>query len=505
MSAPTSAMPLIPDLVAQVAAERGGDIAFRVDNGASITLEDWHTRANAFARGLLDRGVRPGERVLLRFDNARFTDYVVAWLGTHRAGAVSVPISSRFSRSELAHVIINSEPVGLVGPSDLLLPDLDLWVSDSSQVGTGRSCDDPGVPIAREDLADILYTSGTTGLPKGVATSHANLSAFAAMGGGSSGLFALLAGGGDRLPVLLHSFPVSTFAGSHGMVILPLQAALTGLAMSSWDAQRCCELIEEYQVDLTYLVPAMAMLLLRSGAPERHDVSSVRVQMWGGSAVPGEVLKSLTTQFPGTTQLNIYGLTEGGPAVTIMPYDPDNPTSIGRPSGITEVSVRDEGNEAVATGESGEICLRLPGVPTRHYHKDPEASAAVWTDGWIHTGDIGYQDEAGLLYLVDRLKDLIIRGGHNLSTLEIESVLLEHPAVAEAAVFGISHDVLGEDVAAALVLSGEVSEDELIEHCRRHLSGNKVPRRWLFRDSLPRNAMGKSLKRALRLEAEKTG
>ncbi|HEY9416964.1 MAG TPA: hypothetical protein VIQ30_19575, partial [Pseudonocardia sp.] len=156
-------------------------------------------------------------------------------------------------------------------------------------------------------------------------------------------------------------------------------------------------------------------------------------------------------------------------------------------------------------GESGEICLRLPGVPTRHYHKDPEASAAVWTDGWIHTGDIGYQDEAGLLYLVDRLKDLIIRGGHNLSTLEIESVLLEHPAVAEAAVFGISHDVLGEDVAAALVLNGEVSEDELIEHCRRHLSGNKVPRRWLFRDSLPRNAMGKSLKRALRLEAEKTG
>ncbi len=498
-------MPLIPDLVARVAGERGGDTAFRVDNGTAITLWDWHTRANAFARGLLARDVRPGQRVLLRYDNARFIDYVVAWLGTHRAGAVSVPISSRFSRSELAHVVTNSEPVGLVGPPDLLLSDLDLWSVNGAEVEAGQSCDDPGVPIARQDLADILYTSGTTGLPKGVATSHANLSAFAAMGGGSSGLFALLAGGGDRLPVLLHSFPVSTFAGSHGMVILPLQAALTGLAMSGWDAQRCCELIEEYQVDLTYLVPAMAMLLLRSGAPQRHDVSSVRVQMWGGSAVPGEVLRSLTAQFPGATQLNIYGLTEGGPAVTIMPYDPGNPSSIGRPSGITEVSVRDERNEPVPTGENGEICLRLPGVPTRRYHKDPEASAAVWTDGWIHTGDIGYQDEAGLLYLVDRLKDLIIRGGHNLSTLEIESVLLEHPAVAEAAVFGITHEVLGEDVAAALVLTGEVSEDDLAEHCRERLSGNKVPRRWLFRDSLPRNAMGKALKRALRVEAEKTG
>jgi acyl-CoA synthetase (AMP-forming)/AMP-acid ligase II len=325
------------------------------------------------------------------------------------------------------------------------------------------------------------------------------------LGGGSDGLFSLLAGAGDRLPVLLHAFPVSTFAGSHGMVILPLQAALTGLTMSSWDAVRCCDLIERHRVDLTYLVPAMAALLLRSDAPQRHDVSSVRVQMWGGSAVPGDVLRALTDRFAGAVQLNIYGLTEGGPAVTMMPYDPANPTSIGRPSGITEVSIRDERNEAVAAGGTGEICLRLPGVPTRRYHRDPESSAVVWTDGWIHTGDIGRQDEAGLLYLVDRVKDLIIRGGHNLSTLEIEEVLLAHPAVAEAAVFGVAHDVLGEDVGAAVVLTCPASEQDLAAHVRSLLSANKVPRRWLLRDNLPRNAMGKALKRVLRAEIEQAG
>ncbi len=475
---------------------------FLSEDGEVMTRRQWHERSNAFAHGLIGRGVAPDQRVALAYDNARWFDYVVAWMGVLKAGAVAVPLSKRFGPAEIAHIRGHAEPVGIVGAADLLV-DMGGWSASHDEIETGQPRGSTGVRRRPDDLADLLYTSGTTGLPKGVATTHANLLGLA--GGGASAMFAGM-GSGDRPPVLLHAFPVSTFAGSHGMVMLPLGSGLLGLPMARFDPERCAELIERHQVTLIYLVPSMGQLLLRSGALAHHDVSSVKVTMWGGSAMPPAALRGIAEALPGALHLNIYGLTEGGPAVTVMPYDPSRPDAIGRATGEgVEIGILDPDGNRLGPTEEGEICLRIPDVPTRSYFKDPEATERVFGGGWVHTGDIGYLDPDGYLYLVDRQKDLIIRGGYNISCVEVENVLHEHPAVAEVAVFGVPHDVLGEDVVAAVVLSAEASDDELAAFCRQQLADYKVPRRFVRRDSLPRNAMGKALKRQLRDEVASAG
>ena len=488
---------LVELLEEQAAAEPDRPV-YLAEDGDVLTRRQWDERSNAFAHGLLERDVRPGDRVALAYDNARWFDYAVTWMGVLKAGAVAVPLSSRFGPAELDHIRANAEPVGSVGAPDLLM-DVGGWRVPHDEVESGRPCGSTGIRRGPDDLADLLYTSGTTGLPKGVATTHANLLGLG--GGGSAGSMFSALGGGDRPPVLLHAFPVSTFAGSHGMVLLPLGSGVVGLPMARFDPDRCAELIERHQVTLIYLVPAMAQLLLRSGALGNHDVSSVKVTMWGGSAMPPAALRGIAEALPDALHLNIYGLTEGGPAVTVMPYDPSRPEAIGRATGDgVEIGILDPDGARLGAGEEGEICLRLPDVPTRSYYKDPETTARVFGGGWVHTGDVGYLDDDGYLYLVDRQKDLIIRGGYNISCVEVENALHEHPAVAEAAVFGVPHDVLGEDVVAAVVLSGEVGDDELAAFCRERLADYKVPRRFVRRASLPRNAMGKALKRQLRDE-----
>lgn len=470
---------------------------FLSEDGQVLTRRQWHERSNAFAHGLVDRGVAPDDRVAVVYDNARWFDYVVAWMGVLKAGAVAVPLSTRFSRGELSHIRDHAEPVGVVGPKDLLV-DVGGWSAEHGEVEEGRPHGSTGIRRGPDDLADLLYTSGTTGLPKGVATTHANLLGLA--GGGAASMFSGL-GSADRPPVLLHAFPVSTFAGSHGMVMLPLGSGLVGLPMARFDPERCAELLAIHEVTLVYLVPSMGQLLLRSGALGRHDTSSVKVTMWGGSAMPPTVLRGIAEALPDALHLNIYGLTEGGPAVTVMPYDPSRPEAIGRATGEgVEIGIFDPEGGRLAAGEEGEIRLRVPEVPTRSYYRDPETTEQVFGGGWVHTGDVGFLDADGYLYLVDRQKDLIIRGGYNISCVEVENVLHDHPAVEEAAVLGVPHDVLGEDVAAVVVLSREVPDDELAAFCRERLADYKVPRRFVRRDSLPRNAMGKAIKRRLREE-----
>ncbi|HEX5367333.1 MAG TPA: AMP-binding protein [Acidimicrobiales bacterium] len=485
------------ELLEERAADEPDRPVFLGEGGDVLTRRQWDERSNAFAHGLPPRGVRPGDRVALAYDNARWFDYVVAWMGVLKAGAVAVPLSSRFGPVELDHIRGHAEPVGSVGPPDLLV-DVGGWRARHDEVESGRPTEPTGVRPGGDDLADILYTSGTTGLPKGVATTHANL---LGLGGTSAGSMLSAPGTGDRPPVLLHAFPVSTFAGSHGMVLLPLGSGLVGLPMARFDPDRCAELVERHRVALVYLVPAMGQLLLRSGALGRHDVSSVKVTMWGGSAMPPAALRGMAAALPDALHLNIYGLTEGGPAVTVMPYDPTRPEAIGRATGEgVEIGILDPDGRRLGAGEEGEICLRLPDVPTRSYYRDPETTAQVFGGGWVHTGDVGYLDPDGYLYLVDRQKDLIIRGGYNISCVEVENALHEHPAVAEAAVLGVPHDVLGEDVVAAVVLSGEATDEELAAFCAERLADYKVPRRFVRRASLPRNAMGKALKRQLRDE-----
>lgn len=474
----------VPELLAARAAAHPERDAAVVPGAGSLTYGAWRSRSNALARGLRARGIEPGDRVALFFDNASWIDYAVSYVGVLAARAVAVPLSVRSAPRELEHMLGHSG-ARLV----LARPGARDGGVDRRTVEAGMSGDPLDDPPAPDDPADILYTSGTTGLPKGVASRHVNV-----------------AYGEPPDPAwegrtFVHAIPNATFAGTHAMLLLPMRAGMTNVVLPSFDPDAYCAAVERHRASFTYLVPAMGALIVSSGAHERHDLSSMRLVMFGAAPMPAGVLRRLAEAFGGARLLNLYGLTEAGQAVTRAVYDPSRPASVGKPAGATRVRIAGPSGAEQPAGEPGEVWLRLDGVRQREYYRDPDATARVFAGGWTRTGDIGYLDEDGYLYLVDRSKDLVIRGGLNVSTLEVEDVLHEHPSVAEAAVFGVPHDVLGEDVAVAVVVRGEsVEEDELVAFCAARLADYKVPRHITVVDGLPRNALGKVLKRQLREE-----
>jgi len=339
-------------------------------------------------------------------------------------------------------------------------------------------------------LADILYTSGTTGEPKGVACSHASVTF------GDVGRMKRLAGG-----TFVHAVPLHTFAGTHAMMLLPLKAGMRQLALPRFDALRFCELLHSESANVAYAVPSMLLLMLPH-LDGQSPPPALLAMMYGTAPMPPVAIARLSELLPTTRLINLYGLTEAGAAACSLPPGEAlaRPSSIGKPVPPTELRVvGDDGVEATP-GSAGEIWMRVP-APPRSYLGDEAATAATWTDdGWLKTGDIGYADEDGYLYLVDRKKDLIIRGGFNISAPEVEGVLCACPGVLEVAVVGVEHPVLGEDTCAFVVLrDGEsVSAQQLEAFARERLADFKVPRRYELVEALPRNALGKVLKRELR-------
>jgi acyl-CoA synthetase (AMP-forming)/AMP-acid ligase II len=475
---------IVPDLLRRAAAGAPGRVALVVDGGGAITYGAWEASSNSVARGLLAEGLSPGDRVVLLFPNEDWVAYAVAYFALLKAGGVAVPASPRLAGPEVSWMMHHS------GAREILV------ASDLERLAAGQSEEELPARPAEDDLAEIIYTSGTTGTPKGVASTHQNVTALYCDG-------AIPFAGAT----FLHAIPPTTFAGTYAMMVLPVAAVMTIVALPRFDPERYCALVEERRPSVTYLVPAMARLLADSGAWPGRDMSSVRVVRFGTAPMPAGTLARLAECFPRAALLNVYGLTEAGGAGTMMLYDPERPASLGKPIGAARVRVTDERGEARGPGEAGEVWIGLPeGMPSRAYYRDPAATADAFRSGWVRTGDLGVLDEDDYLTLVDRAKDVIIRGGHNVSSVEVEDVLLAHPAVAEAAVVGIPHDVLGEDVAAIVVLrAGErAGADDLNGFCRARLADYKCPRRIEFADGLPRNALGKVLKRELRdrLEAE---
>ena len=487
---------LVSDLLRRAAEDVPDRVAAILDGVGQMTYAEWYQRSSAVARGLAARGITAGDRVALLYDNAAWLDYGIGYFATLFAGGVAVPVSPRLSAAEVRHIVEHAEARGmLVQPAHAVLaeqalPESGPWIeTDTLGVSAVHSSDPFQVPRTESDLAEIIYTSGTTGLPKGVATPHGNI----ASGRVAAGLMP-----GETL---LHAIPLSTFAGTFAMMVAPVGSRWTNVVMQRFDPERYCALIAVHGVTTTYLVPAMAKLLVDSGAGARHDVSSVQ-RVWFGSApmLPG-TLHRLAMAFPSASLVNIYGATEAGGAGTAMAYDPQHPDSVGRPVGDSRIRVVDDKGENVAPGTVGEIWIGLaPRVLSRGYYRDPEATEQTVRDGWVRTGDLGYIDGDGYLFVVDRIKDVIIRGGYKVASAEVEDVLENHETVAEAAVVGIPHEVLGEDVAAVVVRrpGRTISAAELQAHCRLSLADYKVPRRIDFVDQLPRNPLGKVLKRELR-------
>lgn len=481
-------------------------VAYIVLDVGAVRFAEWDDESNRLAHVLVDGGLQRGDRVILDLAAVEALRFMVAYAAVHKAGGVAVPVNPQLAEPELRRVIEHAEPtVALVDRSTAptvaaVAPDLWTAVAPGPEAdgaapwswgpvtsnGTTASIQ---VPVSGDDLADILYTSGTTGRPKGVAVRHRSA--------------ALIPGPPTPSATgraWLHASPLFTFAGI-GFVYNPMQLGMTGLYQPRFDAGRWLRAVGDHRPTFVFLVPAMATLLLDHPDLPHTDLSSIELCSIGSAPLPPAVLRALQRVMPRATVSNSYGMTEAGPAFCAMPPGEAERRvgSVGRPLPPLEVRIVDERGVDQPAGEDGEIWLRLPGRQ-REYYRDPEATAETWRDGWLRTGDLGRLDEDGFLTIVGRRKDVIIRGGNNVHAADVEAVLLEHPGVADAAVVGVPHPVLGEDVAAAVVprSTATLDSEELRRHCAARLTPTKVPRQLLVVEDLPRNATGKVLKDQVR-------
>ena len=494
-----------------MAREHGADIAYRdLDAGTAITFTEWDARSNQLARALVDAGIAPGDRVSIYLPGDEALRWIVTYAAAHKAGAVVVPTNTRLSIPEVVTILGHAEAAAIITGEALLTTALavrDAVRSIRFVVSTGGALNvalgdavfdydtflasdatDIQVPRTLDDLADIMYTSGTTGLPKGVAVRHRNVAMI------PNHEPAWTTGG------WIHGAPMFTFAGI-AFIYNPMKMGLVGLYLPKFDASRWFDLVAAERPHMAFLVPAMAELLVAHPRFAEPDLTSLRAVSIGSAPLAPQTLLTLQARLPDATVSNSYGMTEAGPAYIVMPKDEVTKRigSVGKPVGPMQLKVvREDGTECDAR-EVGELLTKMDGTQ-REYYKDEAATASTWTvDGWLRSGDLAYLDEDGFLYIAGRKKDMIIRGGHNVYPTDIEAVLLEHPDVQEAAVVGIPHQVLGEDIAAYVVVREGVSPDPdaLLAFCSERLADYKRPRELHFSAELPRNATGKVMKHKL--------
>jgi acyl-CoA synthetase (AMP-forming)/AMP-acid ligase II len=480
-----------------------------------MTFAEWDGAASAMARRLLEAGIEPGGRVGIHLHPELALRWLVSYSAAHRAGGVAVPMNPRLAPAEVGHVLAHSGATAVVADGDLVGSDLEsgggrlavlidagsegsIWparpeaLSWDDAIGGDRSPFQ--APRDQSELADILYTSGTTGRPKGVAVRHCNGSMIGAVEPNWSG-------GG-----WVHSSPLFTFAGI-SLVYTPMKLGLQVMYQPRFDADRWLRLVEEERPVAVFLVPAMAHLLIDHPRFDEADLSSVTMCSVGSAPLAPYVVERLQAKMPDALVSNNYGMTEAGSAYAIMPQGEavKRPGSVGQIAPPAVVQIVDEHDQPLPPDAVGEVRLQVPGR-AREYYNDPDATAETWRDGWLVTGDLGKLDPDGYLYIVGRSKDVIIRGGNNVHATDVEHVLVQHDAVKEVAVVGAPHPVLGEDVVAFVVLQpgAEADGDELRAFGLTQLADYKVPRQFLFVDALPRNPTGKVVKAELKTRLEAT-
>ena len=499
--------------------------------------ERWSfARHNAAVRRLAHRlvahyGILPGDRIAIAMRN--LPEWCIAFWAATSIGAIAVPLNGWWTGEELEYGLADSGAVLAVldherwlrivphlsaldlrgfivaRATEPLAAPAETW--DEVLAAAPEEAALPEADIAPEDDATIFYTSGTTGFPKGAVGSHRNICSNL-FSTGFAGALRLLRQGG--LPAALGGEPVVSSAllsvplfhatGCHS-TMLPLFAGGGKLVlMYRWDPEQAIALIEAEAVTGFGGVPGMVWQVLES--PSFHDglLKSVQGIGYGGAPSAPELVRRIDRGFPGAEPRNGYGLTETSSITTLIggaDYRA-RPDSVGRPVPVCEVKVVDGEGESLPPGGIGELWIKGPNV-VRGYWGKPEATAETFSDGWLHSGDIGRMDAEGFVYILDRAKDMLIRGGENVYCVEVEDALYSHPGVMDAAVIGRPHHILGEEVVAVVQAAPgvEVSEDELIAHCRAHIASFKVPVTVEIRsEPLPRNANGKILKPQLKNE-----
>lgn len=492
-------------------AQRAPDhvaLIFREERITYRALDSWIDRASA---GIATLGVRKGDRVGLMVGNV--PEFVVAYHAIVRAGAVVIPLNTMYTVDEVGYILSDAEAravivgepfLGAVGGLHETLPMLEhVVVVGDGAIGTmsfdqlcSRGDRPPQVDVSADDLAALVYTSGTTGKPKGAMLSHGNLCSNL----DQMSQVPLLAEAEDDVVLLV--LPLFHIYALNAILGLTLREGATALLVERFDPLASLDAIEKHRVSILFGAPPMFVAWLNTPGAESRDLSSVRLAVSGAAALPAPVLEGFRDRF-GITIWEGYGLTETAPGVTSNAMGAQaKPGSIGRPLPQIQLRLIDEDGDDVEDGDPGEIVVRGPNV-FRGYWRDKGAALA---DGWLHTGDVAYADEDGYLFLVDRKKDLIIVSGFNVYPREVEDVLYRHPKIAEAAVIGVAHPYTGEAVKAVVVLKpGErATEEEVDEFCRRSLARFKCPQVIEFATELPHTMTGKVLRRVLR-DGDDTG
>ncbi|TDD89601.1 long-chain-fatty-acid--CoA ligase [Actinomadura darangshiensis] len=495
-----------PDRVAFIAGDR------------EISYGDFDRRADRVGAALAAAGVGPGDRVAILDKNS--LEYAELLFGAARIGAAQVPVNYRLAPDEVAYIVNNAQAkVFVVGPE--FVPVLDAIAgklehttrtvvidgADGAQDGARQDYAAwidaaPATPPAYAvDTADVfvqLYSSGTTGLPKGVMLTHDNFLAALAV---TNDVWDI-----EESSVLMIAMPMYHVAGNV-LTVSTIYNGLTGVITREPDPTAIARGIERHRVTHIFLVPVLLQFMQLIPEVGACDLSSLKLLLYGASPISEDVLRGAMAMLPGTEFMQVYGLTEVTGAITMLPaadHDPDGPNtrrlrSAGLANATTTLKIVDPATqEEVPAGQVGEILCRTP-QNMKGYWGMPEATAtALSEDNWFRTGDAGYLDEDGYLFIHDRVKDMIISGGENIYPAEVENVLMSHPDVADCAVIGVPDEKWGETPKAIVVASDAITDQDIIDYCRDRLAHFKCPTSVERRTEIPRNPTGKILKRDLR-------
>lgn len=515
-----------------------GDLDYLVFENERVTYETHYRAVAKFAQDLVARGVGKGDRVAIVMRN--YPEWSIAFWATVVIGAVTVPLNAWLTGPELEYGLADSgskvaivdgeraervrdhldaltqlEALIVVRPGGPLPDGALLWDDIVAAPGKLASLPDtplPPVNIEPEDDATIFYTSGTTGKPKGALGTHRNiLTNLISLGIAPSRAF-LRRGETPPAPdpdapkrAFLLSVPFFHATGCHSILVPNLAAGGKIVMMYKWDPEEALHLIETEKIAAFGGVPAMVWQVLESPNFDKYDLSSVESVSYGGAPSAPELVARIKQAFPKVSPGNGYGLTETSSVTTQNSAEDyqNRPSSAGPAVPVCDLKIVDTEDKEVPIGEVGELLIRGPNVVKGYWNKPDATAEAIDADGWFRSGDLVRMDEEGFVYILDRAKDMLIRGGENIYCVEIEDVLYAHPDVMDAAVIGIPHKILGEEVGAVVqVIQGSsVTEEALQGHVRAQLAAFKVPIKIEIRNEpLPRNANGKILKTQLREE-----
>jgi long-chain acyl-CoA synthetase len=458
-----------------------------------LTFRELHDRVGRIAGALTRHSFKTGDRLALLLPNERqFIElvYACAWLGL-----IVVPLNTRLSEKEIDHVLADATPHGLIRHSSLAVPTVQLpWqlVLDEEPLES-PSGSYPDTIYDPDAVFALIYTSGTTGLPKGVALTHANILANV----NHVNYWMRYREGG----VYLHAAPIFHIADFPFMFASPAFGTCQ-TTIPKFSPQTFCQTVEREHVTDTVLVPTMINMLTQFEELKNYDLTSLERLGYGGSPIAPELIHRTREVLPNVELTQVYGLSETGFLTGLQNHEHTETrlTSCGRACPGIDVRIVDDAGKEVGVGQTGELVARGANV-MRGYWNNPKETNLAFRDGMFRTGDIGYQDADGYFYILDRLKDMIVTGGENVYSGEVEAVIYQHPAVREVAVFGIPDPKWGELVMAYLVLKpgASLTANELILFCRQSLANYKIPRRIEFSETeLPKSGSGKILKKDLR-------